>query len=528
MSEPLSTIPDAELVTRIIEGTPDSEDGRAAFAELYDRHRLPELHFALRLTQDPTRAEDAVAEAFAKIWRAWGNGAGPRESFKSYLMTAVRSEAHRSSATTKATTAVDPEVLAVLAGSGPKDVASEVSERDQLARAFRTLPASWQQAITMIDIDGTSTAAAAAALGLSANAFNSLLHRAREGLRTAYLQEHVEPAQPACAEYSSELARYVRNHLGLKRGKSVESHLRHCIYCRRQSLALSRLNTTLGAWLTPAVLAGALIESGQFPALPTLAEAVAGAAGGSAGEPVAGTVVEPVSAGEPAAAVEPVSAVEPVGASGSGVSSGSVLATAVKIAAAVLIATAAVAAGTLALTRGGEVPEATSTPSPAPTATAQSDDAEGSSSPNQGAPPSANQPDAFAPQSPAEVPAEPAQQVRPPSPQRPHPVPRENPEAARPADPPAAPNPPVPAPSPDPTEEPSPAPTPTEEPAPTPSPTEEPSPTPTEEPSPTPTPTDEPTPTPTPTEEPTPDPTPTDGGERCHDVGWGWHCHRPG
>ncbi|WP_453984759.1 sigma-70 family RNA polymerase sigma factor [Brevibacterium casei] len=523
MSDPLSTIPDAELVTRIIEGTPDSEDGRAAFAELYDRHRLPALHFALRLTQDPTRAEDAVAEAFAKIWRAWGNGAGPRESFKSYLMTAVRSEAHRSSATTKATTAVDPEVLAVLAGSGPKDVASEVSERDQLARAFRTLPASWQQAITMIDIDGTSTAAAAAALGLTANAFNSLLHRAREGLRTAYLQEHVEPAQPACAEYSSELARYVRNHLGLKRGKSVESHLRHCIYCRRQSLALSRLNTTLGAWLTPAVLAGALIESGQFPAVPTLAEAAAGAAGGSAGEPVAGTV------GEPA------------GASGSGLSSGSGLATVVKIAAAVLIATAAVAAGTLALTRGGEVPEATSTPSPAPTATAQSDDAEGSSSPNQGAPPSANQgappsanqgappsanqPDAFAPQSPAEVPAEPAQRVRPPSPQRPHPVPRENPEAARPADPPAAPapSPPVPAPSPDPTEEPSPAPTPTEEPAPTP--TEEPSPTPTEEPSPTPT--DEPTPTPTPTEEPTPDPSPTDGGERCHDVGWGWHCHPP-
>ncbi|MBR7513482.1 hypothetical protein KC219_25320, partial [Mycobacterium tuberculosis] len=84
--------------------------------------------------------------------------------------------------------------------------------------------------------------------------------------RTAYLQELVEPARPACAAYSSELARYVRKQLGRRRGASIETHLRHCQYCRRQTLLLGRINTKLGAWLTPAVLAAALIESEQFPA----------------------------------------------------------------------------------------------------------------------------------------------------------------------------------------------------------------------------------------------------------------------
>lgn len=265
---PTSEADDAELCARILAHSPDSEVGRLAFGELYHRHRHPALHFAIRLTGDQIRAEDVVAEAFAKIWRAWGNGAGPQESFKSYLMTAVRSESYRLTATTSATTAVEPEVLDVLAGSSDRDHASEVSERDQLARAFRGLPETWQQALTMIDIDGAPTAEAARRLDLSPNSFNSLLHRAREGLRTAYLQEHVEPPRPACAAYSSELARYVRNQLGRKRGARIESHLRHCRYCRRQSVLLIRLNTTLAAWLTPAVLAAALIEADVFPAPP--------------------------------------------------------------------------------------------------------------------------------------------------------------------------------------------------------------------------------------------------------------------
>ncbi|GAA1637635.1 MULTISPECIES: RNA polymerase sigma factor [Brevibacterium] len=548
---------DAELCAVIVDRGPDSDAGRRAFAQLYARHRLPALHFALRLTGDYTRAEDAVAEAFAKIWRAWGNGAGPQESFKSYLMTAVRSESFRLTAMTGATTTVEPDVLAFLAGGTSRDHASEVSERDQLGRAFRTLPATWQTAITMIDIDGTPTAAAAEALGLSVNSFHSLLHRAREGLRTAYLQEHVEPAKPSCAEYSSELARYVRNQLGIKRGKSVETHLRHCRYCRRQSVLLTKINTKLGAWLTPSVLAAALIESEQFPAVP---EIIAGGAGGT--ETPGGTespaaeapdVEAPVAENSEAVFFSPDS-----GSGSAGSHSGFALG--LKIAAGILIATVAIAAGVWALNPNRGTPEAEGpTSSPVQPETGLTDDDLGDDVRSPAAPPEAGSPDAENPAGPedegprneAPVPAQPRIPA-PPAPGDPGgpnaepPAPRDpgnpGPDNPGPGDPgpgdpgPGDPGPGEPAPPPAPPTDPPQPPSPTQpptQPPPSPSdpPTTEPptSPPPTSPPPTSPPPTSPPPTSPPPTSPPpttpTPTPTPTDPGGRCHDLGWGWHCH---
>ena len=258
-----SELDDAELCAQIRRHRPDSSAGRAAFGELYARHRAPALYFALRLNRDRSRAEDAVSEAFAKIWRAWASGNGPDTSFKSYLMAAVRSESYRRSATNRATAVVEPDVLTFLAGNEPSNHADEVAERDQLAKAFKALPQGWQNAITMIDIDGRATSSAAEAMNLSSNSFSSLLRRAREGLRVSYLQQHVEPARPECSDYSSELARYVRDQLSAKRTGLIEEHLRDCSSCRLQTFKLRSVNSTFQVWITPAALAAALIEFGQ-------------------------------------------------------------------------------------------------------------------------------------------------------------------------------------------------------------------------------------------------------------------------
>jgi RNA polymerase sigma factor (sigma-70 family) len=367
-----STLTDAELCARIRHHRPDSSAGRAAFGELYARHRLPALHFALRLNRERGRAEDAVAEAFAKIWRAWGRGAGPEESFKPYLMAAVRSESYRRSATTRATTTVEPEVLTFLADPEPSDHAAEVAERDQLGRAFRGLPDAWQSALTLIDIDGVPTADAAASMGLSPNSFSSLLRRAREGLRAAYLQQHVEPSPPECAEFSAELARFVRHQLSPKRAEAIQAHLSQCSHCRRQSFRLRSLNTTFQAWITPAVLAAALIEIGHFPegalflAGTSTLKAESGAqVGAGASEPHSSALIGGSKSG--------------VGAAGAGNSGGGSAGVAagvstLKVALASIAATAAIAAGTVTLVdlqndsapRPAAAAEASSTPAPAP------------------------------------------------------------------------------------------------------------------------------------------------------------------
>ncbi|WP_426936726.1 sigma-70 family RNA polymerase sigma factor [Brevibacterium sp. LE-L] len=367
-----STLTDAELCARIRHHRPDSSAGRAAFGELYARHRLPALHFALRLNRERGRAEDAVAEAFAKIWRAWGRGAGPEESFKPYLMAAVRSESYRRSATTRATTTVEPEVLTFLAGPEPSDHAAEVAERDQLGRAFRGLPDAWQSALTLIDIDGVPTADAAASMDLSPNSFSSLLRRAREGLRAAYLQQHVEPSPPECAEFSADLARFVRHQLSPKRAEAIQAHLSQCSHCRRQSFRLRSLNTTFQAWITPAVLAAALIEIGHFPkggvlltGTSTLKAESGAQMGAGASEPHSSALIGGSKSGVGAAGA---------GSSGSGGAGIAAGVSTLKVALASIAATAAIAAGTVTLVdlqndsapRPAAAAEASSAPAPAP------------------------------------------------------------------------------------------------------------------------------------------------------------------
>ncbi|GGC44682.1 sigma-70 family RNA polymerase sigma factor [Brevibacterium sediminis] len=347
LPHPSSELSDSDLCACIRDHRPESAAARAAYGELYARHRLPALHVALRLSRNRAQAEDAVAEAFAKIWRAWGRGKGPDESFKAYLMAAVRSESYRRTAMVRATTIVEPDVLTFLADSEPSDLAAEVAERDQLGRAFKTLPDAWQSALTLIDIEGISTADAAAMLGLSSNSISSLLRRAREGLRAAYLQEHVEPSAPECAKYSSALARFVRQQLGPKRAEAIKAHLSHCSHCRRQSFELRSINAKFQVWITPAALAAALIEWGHFPEEAMLLTG-AGTASVGPSEQSGSVVAEPHSS---AAAAVSKSSTSTAAAGSSGGSTAGIAAGAsvVKIVIAGIAASAAIAAGAATL-----------------------------------------------------------------------------------------------------------------------------------------------------------------------------------
>jgi RNA polymerase sigma factor (sigma-70 family) len=347
LPRPSSELSDSDLCARIRDHRPASATARAAYGELYARHQLPALHFALRLNRNRAQAEDAVAEAFAKIWRAWGQGKGPDESFKAYLMAAVRSESYRRTATVRATTIVEPDVLTFLADSAPGDHAAEVAERDQLGRAFKTLPDTWQSALILIDIDGTSTADAAATMELSSNSFSSLLRRAREGLRAAYLQEHVEPSAPECVEYSSALARFVRRQLSPKRAEAIEAHLSHCSHCRRQSFKLRSVNTSFQAWITPAALAAALIEWGHFPDAAVLLTGAGTANVGPGAQ--SGTIAAEPHSSAAAAVSKSGTGTATAGSSGGSTAGIAAGASAVKVAVAGIAASAAIAAGAATL-----------------------------------------------------------------------------------------------------------------------------------------------------------------------------------
>ena len=75
---------DGELIERVAEGDRD------AFDELYRRYTRPVLGLALRRLGDRGRAEDALQDAFAAIWRSAGSYDPARGQGGAWLYTVAR------------------------------------------------------------------------------------------------------------------------------------------------------------------------------------------------------------------------------------------------------------------------------------------------------------------------------------------------------------------------------------------------------------------------------------------------------
>ena len=86
VTSPDSTI-DAGLMRRV------QADDVEAFERLYDRHATRAYRVALSTCGDAHRAEEAVQDAFLKIWRARATFRSQLSSFQAWSMIAVRSAA---------------------------------------------------------------------------------------------------------------------------------------------------------------------------------------------------------------------------------------------------------------------------------------------------------------------------------------------------------------------------------------------------------------------------------------------------
>ena len=83
------------------------------------------------------------------------------------------------------------------------------------------------------EVEGRSPAEVGPLLGLAPNAVAALAYRAREGLRQAYLNAHIQARPPAaCAETVPKLGAYVRDDLSNRDRQKVEEHLKDCERCQ--------------------------------------------------------------------------------------------------------------------------------------------------------------------------------------------------------------------------------------------------------------------------------------------------------
>ena len=166
---------DAELHQRLTQGDSD------AFSLLFERRSPAVYRFALRMSGDPSAADEIVQEVFAAMIRNPSAFDPGRGELTSYLFGAARNLlARRRSAGRR-----DAPLGDAYADGEPADAQTPLDglARDErvetVRRAVLALPEPYREAVVLCDLEELSYAEAAAALDTAVGTVRSRLHRGR-------------------------------------------------------------------------------------------------------------------------------------------------------------------------------------------------------------------------------------------------------------------------------------------------------------------------------------------------------------
>jgi RNA polymerase sigma factor (sigma-70 family) len=225
-STPSAVDDDHVLVSRVRGGDRD------AFGELWRRHAGAARSIAWRYAglADP---DDSLQEASRVVLAAILRGGGPFGEFRPYLAVAIRNAAISMSRRHVPEPVGDAVEIAEFTRSTVGDSTSKVLEGLVMARAFKALPARWQEVLWYVCVEDLSTAEVGNILGLSPNGTAALAKRARDGLRTAWMEAHLNDASfgPQCRTLTSDYSAYCRDNLTPERSDEIAEHLADCASC---------------------------------------------------------------------------------------------------------------------------------------------------------------------------------------------------------------------------------------------------------------------------------------------------------
>ena len=287
---PEPTTSDESLVERTRSGD------QRAFAELWRRHYRSGARVARQFTSS-IDADDLVSEAYTRIYQRVLAGGGPTGAFRPYLYTTIRNLAATWGAKSR-----DVQVDDIADFEDPDtidDPAALALDRTLTARAFRSLPDRWQSVLWYTEVEGMDPHEVAPILGMTANGVAALSYRAREGLRKAWLQAHINDASASgeCQWTISRVGEHARRGLSARDQERMTFHLATCAKCSIISEEVDEVGSRLALVMLPILLGGvaggAMLATfghagsamaSAADAIPALPEAIgAGAAAAGAG-----------------------------------------------------------------------------------------------------------------------------------------------------------------------------------------------------------------------------------------------------
>ncbi|PMS27207.1 RNA polymerase sigma-70 factor [Trinickia soli] len=184
---------DAELVARV------ARDDASAVRQLVAR-KLPRLlALAVRMLGDRMEAEDVAQEAFVRIWKQAPHWREGEARFDTWLHRVAMNLCYDRLRARRETPDPAPEDAPpedeALAPSGP-EVALEARQHGARVRqALAALPPRQREALVLTYYQELSNAETASLMGISVDALESLLVRARRAIR-AQLTEAAQNAPP--------------------------------------------------------------------------------------------------------------------------------------------------------------------------------------------------------------------------------------------------------------------------------------------------------------------------------------------
>ena len=228
----------------------------SAYAELWARHAQAASRLARQFRGD-WDADDLVSEAYTRVLDLVRRGRGPVDAFRPYLFAVVRNVAQ---AWSKKVT--DPvEDFDAYADPGTEhDPAVRTLESHLTRRAFEALPERQRAVLWYTEVEGMSPQQISPLLGMTPNSVSALAYRAREALRTEWIQAHLHHAATSadCEWTLSRLGDYTRGHLTARNLQRANGHLANCASCQGARAELKDVGSALAiAILAPVVGMGA-------------------------------------------------------------------------------------------------------------------------------------------------------------------------------------------------------------------------------------------------------------------------------
>jgi RNA polymerase sigma factor (sigma-70 family) len=214
-----------------------------AFATLFRRYRPAIGRYAGRMLGDDARAEDIVQEVFLSALRSIDSLDRPA-GFRAWLyriahntcVDHMRRRSHAAEVSMDANRLPASEEIRLFR-QAPSSHAALTQKEDfkNLREAFGGLPPAQSEVLVMRELEGLSYDQIAARMGLTRASVESMLFRARQGLRDEY-GEITTGAR--CVRMRPVMARMAEGLGGLRDRRTLVRHVRACDSCRRDAIAM--------------------------------------------------------------------------------------------------------------------------------------------------------------------------------------------------------------------------------------------------------------------------------------------------